>query len=122
MGNAVGSSASDHGSHSSRPRPGGRWCAHVETGGRAAAAAAIAAARTEHLAALLKFVRAHSALYRDRWSDVPKDAPLEALPVVPKRALMDDFDRWVTEPSLTRAGVEAFLSDRAHIGERHLGR
>ena len=89
---------------------------------RSGGAAAIAAARTEHLAALLKFVRAHSALYRDRWSDVPKDAPLEALPVVTKRELMDDFDRWVTEPSLTRAGVEAFLADRAHIGERHLGR
>ena len=89
---------------------------------RSGGAAAVAAARAEHLAALLKFARAHSAHYRDRWCDVPADAPLEAFPVVTKSELMADFDRWMTEASLTRAGVEAFLADRAHIGERFLGR
>ena len=89
---------------------------------RSGGAPAIASARAEHLAALLKFVRAHSAHYRDRWRDVPAGAPLETFPVVTKCELMDEFDRWVTEPSLTRAGVEAFLADRAHIGERFLGR
>jgi putative adenylate-forming enzyme len=89
---------------------------------RSGGATAIASARAEHLAALLKFVRAHSAHYRDLWRDVPTNAPLEALPVVTKSELMADFDNWVTEASLTRAGVEAFLADRAHIGERLLGR
>jgi len=89
---------------------------------RSGGAAAVAAARAEHLTALLKFARAHSAHYRDRWCDVPADAPLEAFPVVTKSELMADFDRWMTEASLTRAGVEAFLADRAHIGERFLGR
>ena len=89
---------------------------------RSGGATAIASARAEHLAALLKFVRAHSAHYRERWRDVPAGAPLEAYPVVTKSELMGDFDRWVTEASLARAGVEAFLADRAHIGERFLGR
>jgi phenylacetate-coenzyme A ligase PaaK-like adenylate-forming protein len=89
---------------------------------RSGGAAAIAAARGEHLAALLKFVRAHSAHYRDRWRDVPAGAPLEAFPIVTKSELMADFDGWVTEASLKRAGVETFLADRAHIGERLLGR
>ena len=48
--------------------------------------------------------------------------PADALPVVTKSELMADFDRWVTDRSLTRAGVENFLADRAHIGERYLGR
>jgi putative adenylate-forming enzyme len=83
---------------------------------------AIAAARNERLRSLLPFVRANSPHYRDAWRKLPVDAPLEALPVVTKRELMGDFDRWVTDRELTRAGVEAFLADRTHIGERHLGR
>jgi putative adenylate-forming enzyme len=89
---------------------------------RTGGAAAIDAARAERLASLLAFVREHSPHYRDRWRPVPRNAPLEAYPVVTKRELMTDFDRWVTDPQLTREGIEAFLGDRQHIGERHLGR
>jgi phenylacetate-coenzyme A ligase PaaK-like adenylate-forming protein len=39
-----------------------------------------------------------------------------------KRALMARFDDWVTDPELKLAGVEAFLADRKHIGERYLDR
>jgi len=89
---------------------------------RTGGASAIAAARNERLATLLSFVRANSPHYRDAWRKFPARAPLEALPVVTKRDLMGDFDRWVTDPQLTRTGVEGFLADRAHIGERHLDR
>ncbi len=30
---------------------------------------------------------------------------------------MANFDDWVTDPGISRAGVEAFLADRAHIGD-----
>jgi putative adenylate-forming enzyme len=83
---------------------------------------AIAAARNERLGALLAFVRANSPHYRDAWRRLAADAPLEALPVVTKRELMGDYDRWVTDPQVTRSGVGTFLADRAHIGERHLDR
>lgn len=89
---------------------------------RSGGAGAIAAAGAEHLAALLEFVRMHSAHYRHRWRGVPVSATLAMLPVVTKSELMADFDRWVTDRSLTRTGVDAFLADRAHIGERYLGR
>jgi len=85
-------------------------------------AGAVDAASAERLSSLLDFAREHSPHYRDRWRHVPKGAPLEAYPVVTKRELMADFDRWVTDPRLKRAGVEAFLADRARIGARHLGR
>ena len=89
---------------------------------RSGGAAAIFKARAEHLSALLAHVRARSAHYAERWGHVPADAPLESLPIVTKAELMGDFDRWVTDPALTRVGVEAFLADRAHIGRRYLGR
>jgi putative adenylate-forming enzyme len=89
---------------------------------RSGGADAVASARAEHLASLLAFTRGRSTHYRDRWSEVPAGAPLEAYPIVTKSELMADFNAWVTDPMLTRAGVEAFLEDRAHIGARHRGR
>src|ERR1700741_1171406 len=58
---------------------------------------ASAPAPTERLAALLAFPRANSPHYREAWRPRPADAPLQALPVVTKRELMADFDRWVTD-------------------------
>ena len=89
---------------------------------RSGGAEAIAAARRERLAQLLAFVRERSPYYRDAWRGLRADAPLDALPVVTKRELMAGFDRWVTDPALTRAGIEAFLADRASIGVRYLNR
>ena len=39
-----------------------------------------------------------------------------------KPTLMADFDRWVTDPDIRRAELDAFLADRSHVGERYLGR
>ncbi|MGE5169863.1 MAG: hypothetical protein ACM3JC_05765 [Rudaea sp.] len=89
---------------------------------RAAGRAAIAARAAQRTAELVRFARARSPFYRDAWRGVPRDAPLAALPVVCKRDLMARFDDWVTDRSVARAGVEAFLQDRTHIGEQYLGR
>src|SRR5256712_5752160 len=59
---------------------------------RSGGAAAVAAARAEHLAPPLKFVRAHSPHYRDRWRDLPAGAPLAKFPVVTKTELLARFD------------------------------
>jgi len=61
------------------------------------------------LAALVDFARERSAFYRDAYRAVPTGtARVEDLPVVTKRALMRRFDEWVTDPAVTRAGVDAF--------------
>jgi phenylacetate-CoA ligase len=90
---------------------------------RAAGAATIAAVGRARFDALVQHARAHSPFYRDAYAGLKdgKLAPTE-LPAVTKRALMARFDDWVTVPDLHRAGVAAFLADRRHIGERHLGR
>jgi phenylacetate-CoA ligase len=90
---------------------------------RNAGPAVVDAARRGRLAALTAFARRHSAFYREAYCDVPaRGATIEDLPVVNKRALMQRFDDWVTDPRVTRAGVDAFIADRERIGERFLGR
>ena len=44
------------------------------------------------------------------------------LPVVTKAELMSHFNDWVTDPSVTRAQIEAFLADPGNVGRDFLGR
>jgi phenylacetate-CoA ligase len=88
-------------------------------GGRAA----IDAARRRRVADILRFARERSPYYRAAYRALPEVLPdLGCVPRVTKRALMARFDDWVTDPEVTKSGVEAFLADRTHIGERYLGR
>ena len=90
---------------------------------RSGGLAMVDAARDRRLIALVAFARTHSAYYREAYRDVPaQGAAIEDLPVVTKRRLMERFDDWVTDPQVTRAGVDAFVADRERIGERYLDR
>lgn len=44
------------------------------------------------------------------------------MPPVTKPMMMEHFDEVVTDPRVTKAGVEAFIADRANIGRRLLDR
>lgn len=84
---------------------------------------AVAAAGRARFAALAAFARSRSRVYRDAWRRLPERALAPAdVPVVTRRALMTRFDDWVTAPEITRKGLEAFLANRARIGERYLDR
>jgi phenylacetate-CoA ligase len=90
---------------------------------RSAGRAAIDRNAARRSADLIQYARAHSPFYRKAWKSVPpRAADLRALPVVDKHQLMAQFDDWVTDRSVTRTGVTAFLADRRHIGEQYLGR
>jgi phenylacetate-CoA ligase len=41
---------------------------------------------------------------------------LDRLPVVTKPALMARFDHWVTDPAVTRVGVEQFVANLDNLG------
>ena len=107
-----------------RSRAGRRFRASATSGGRARRAqrrspppAAPASTR------LVAFARERSPFYRDAYQGLPAGRLDPArLPIVTKRALMDRFDDWVTDPAIDLDGVTAFLADREHIGERYLGR
>ncbi|HEX8995678.1 MAG TPA: phenylacetate--CoA ligase family protein [Ktedonobacterales bacterium] len=84
---------------------------------------ALARYQRKRLAALVAFARSRSAYYRALYAQLPAGASdLRALPVVTKPDLMTHFDEWVTDPAVTRAGVEMFLSEPAPPGTDYLGR
>jgi len=89
---------------------------------RSLGASAIDAARRARLDALLRLARARSPFYRDAWQHLPAGPlALADLPVVNKHALMAQFDRWCTDPAVTREAVDRFVAQRAQIGEFFLG-
>ncbi|HEX9038198.1 MAG TPA: phenylacetate--CoA ligase family protein [Ktedonobacterales bacterium] len=84
---------------------------------------ALAMLQRERLLDLIAFARANSAFYRERYHDLPDAVDdLSTLPVVTKPELMARFDEWVTDPAVTRTGVEAFAADPTLAGRRYLGR
>ena len=90
---------------------------------RTAGRTAIEAACRDRFTALVRFAREHSPLYREVYRTLPRNVSVpDVLPVMTKRALMARFDHWVTDAAIRRPDVDAFLADRAHIGERYLGR
>ncbi len=84
----------------------------------------VIASRTQaRLQALLHFTRTHSHFYSNLYAHLPHTIPhLQALPPVTKSMLMARFDDWVTDPALTRRGVDAFVADKTLIGSRYLER
>jgi phenylacetate-coenzyme A ligase PaaK-like adenylate-forming protein len=74
------------------------------------------------LAELLASTRTRSRLYRRLYQGVPAEGVhLRDLPPVTKPALMADFDDWVTDPGLTRDGLEAFVADPTMLGVPYRG-
>jgi phenylacetate-coenzyme A ligase PaaK-like adenylate-forming protein len=84
---------------------------------------AIKARQTERLRSLVAFARANSRFYREHYRGLPRSiSDIRQLPAVTKRELMARFDDWVTDPEITKAGVDAFVADPANIGGQFLGR
>lgn len=83
----------------------------------------VARRRQARLAALLAHARARSPYYRQLYRGLRDDrVDLGDLPPVTKGELMASFDAWVTDPAVTRTGVEAFVSDPDRVGLPYLGR
>lgn len=84
--------------------------------------AGIARRRDHRLAALVAHARAHSSLFRRLYADVPVHGwNLHDLPPTAKAELMAAFDSWVTDPGITRAGLETFIADPARVGLPYRG-
>ncbi|UCE31698.1 MAG: phenylacetate--CoA ligase family protein [Burkholderiales bacterium] len=89
----------------------------------AAGASLIEARGRERLRAMVDFARTHSRFYARRYRHLPREHwHLSQLPPVTKKELMAHFDEWVTDPAITRAGVERFASQPDRLGEPFLGR
>ncbi len=85
--------------------------------------APIASRQQARLADLVACARECSPYYRRLYHDLPAHVTsVRQLPPVTKPELMAHFDEWVTDPAITRTGVEAFIADLARVGDLYLGR
>lgn len=86
-------------------------------------ATGLARRQDDRLAALVQQARTESRYYERLYRGLPADrVVLRDLPPVTKPELMASFDDWVTDPAVTRAGVEDFIADPTRIGSSYLGR
>lgn len=84
---------------------------------------AIASRQRARLADLVTFARERSPYYRRIYRGLPAYVgDPQLLPPVTKPELMEHFDEWVTDPALTRTGVEGFVGDPSLVGAPYLGR
>ena len=82
-----------------------------------AGAGRIARRQQARLERMVAHARSASPFYRELYRGLPGGAPdLSALPVVTKPQLMEHFDDVVTDRSVTRAEVDAFLAEPGNIG------
>jgi phenylacetate-CoA ligase len=83
---------------------------------------AVQAHQRTRLQQLLRAARAESPFYRRHYRNLPRDAiELSRFPPVTRRELMSNFDLWVTDQTVTLAGVSAFIADPARAGKPFLG-
>ncbi|TET99138.1 MAG: phenylacetate--CoA ligase family protein, partial [Anaerolineales bacterium] len=78
--------------------------------------------RREHrLANLIAFARARSPFYQNLYRQLPAGIhEIQELPPVSKPDLMESFDDWVTDPKVTKTGVDAFVTDTDLVGNYYL--
>jgi phenylacetate-coenzyme A ligase PaaK-like adenylate-forming protein len=83
----------------------------------------IAARTARRFADIVRFARERSAFYAEHLRALPQAGfePREAPPVT-RRALMQRFDDWVTDPDVTLDTVSDFIFDPARAGRLYLGR
>jgi phenylacetate-coenzyme A ligase PaaK-like adenylate-forming protein len=83
----------------------------------------LAALQAQRVASLLQHAVRESPLYRD-WMKGrdPAALRLQDFPVVRKPLLMQQFDRWVTDPALRLPALRRFTSDAQRIAQPYLGR
>ena len=81
-----------------------------------------AAIQKRRLQELVVYVREHSPYYAQLYADVPEQFSLSDLPATNKRQLMDRWDDWVTDRSVTLEQIQAFLEDKDNIGRKWQGK
>jgi putative adenylate-forming enzyme len=84
---------------------------------------AIAQRQRARLVDMVAHARANSPYYRELYGDLPdRVESTEQLPVTDKKMLMERFDEWCTDRTVTLEAAEAVVDDPGRIGERFLGK
>jgi len=85
--------------------------------------AVLASLQQQRLLKLVTYARDHSPFYRKLYQNLPEDGfNLGDLLPVTKPQLMANFNDWVTDRAVTRAGVDDFIKDKSRVGQQYFGK
>ncbi|MDO4489002.1 MAG: phenylacetate--CoA ligase family protein [Eubacteriales bacterium] len=78
--------------------------------------------RNERLKQIVKYARDNSPYYGRLYEGLPELITIKNLPVVTKQELMEHYDEWCTDRSISFKEVETFISDRNNLGRKFKGK
>ncbi|WP_185960104.1 phenylacetate--CoA ligase family protein [Planococcus soli] len=76
----------------------------------------------ERLARLIQHAQKHSPYFEKRLGPLSVPLRLEDLPVTEKHELMNHFDEWLTDRSVSKRDIESFMETTDNIGRKLNGR
>ena len=82
----------------------------------------IEALAAERLRFLVEYARKHSPYLKEKYADLKPDFKLEDIPVATRSEMVENFDRWVCDPQVTKEAVSEYLSDEENIYTPFLGK
>ena len=71
---------------------------------------------------LVSYVKENSPYYAELYKEVGEAFSLTDLPVTNKVVLMEHFDSWMTDRSITRKKVDSFMADISNVGKKMDGK
>lgn len=71
---------------------------------------------------LVSYVKENSPYYAELYKEVGETFLLTDLPITNKAALMEHFDSWMTDRSITRKKVDSFMEDVSNVGKKMDGK
>lgn len=66
--------------------------------------------RRERLVKLVEFARQNSSVFKMLYKELPENYSLKDLPYTSKKMLMQDYEGWLTNPTITKADVQKYLA------------
>jgi phenylacetate-coenzyme A ligase PaaK-like adenylate-forming protein len=77
----------------------------------------------QRLNQIIAFARQYSPFYAEKYRALPETiTDIEAIPHLTKAEILENYDQLSTDPAVTQAGVEEFVSDLGRLGQFYLGR
>lgn len=74
--------------------------------------------RQKRLAEHIGYVKENSPFFSELYSGISPESPLDAFPVTNKLMLMENYDRWHTDRSVTLEKVREFMTDTDNVGRK----
>jgi phenylacetate-CoA ligase len=77
----------------------------------------------QRLQELVDYARQHSSYFKTHYQQIPqKISDISQLPATTKPELMENFDNWVTDPTVKYTEIKNFISKTETIGDMYLNK